>query len=87
MVENLLKICFWGVAPIFQPVTPPNVIATDDTESDSHILVTTGRRGMVYGSKCAEIPCSYLCEENFLFLTQKKLQRKNKITTIFGKFF
>ena len=40
---------------------PPNVIATDDAGANSYISVTTGRRVMVYGSKSAEIPCSYLC--------------------------
>ena len=34
LVENLF---FFGVALIFQPVTPQNVIATDDAGGNSHI--------------------------------------------------
>ena len=61
MVQNLLKICFWGVAPIFHPATPPNVIAKVGVGGNSRISVTTGGRAMVYGSKSVETPCSYLC--------------------------
>ena len=61
MVYNFLKSWFWGVAPIFQPANPQNVIATDDAGDNSYVSVTTGRRVMVYGSKSAEIPCSDLC--------------------------
>ena len=73
---KLLEKWILGVAPIFPPATPQNVIATDDAGGNSYILsnsymlsqlmtqeviLITGRRVMVYGSKSAEIPCSYLC--------------------------
>ena len=58
---KLLTNLVWGVAPIFQPAPPQNVFATIDAGNNSYILVTTGRRVIVYGSKSAEIPCSYLC--------------------------
>ena len=57
LVENL---CL-GVATIFQSTTPQNVIATNDAEGNLHISITTGRRGMAYGSKSVEILCFYLC--------------------------
>ena len=57
LVENL----FLGVAPFIQPAPPRNVIAIDDGWGNLRISVTTGRRVMAYGSKSAEIPCSYLC--------------------------
>ena len=58
---KLLEKLVWGVVPIFQPATPQNVIETVGAGVNSYITVTTGRGVMVYGSKSAEIPCSYLC--------------------------
>ena len=78
-----------GVATIFQPVTPQNVIATDDAGGSSYISVTTGPRVMAYGSKSVEIPCFYLCQEETFLNFQHKISygRKTKIATIFGNIF
>ena len=89
MVQNLFKVYFLGVAPIFQLATPQTVIANDDARDNSYISVTAGQRVMAYGSKSEEIPCFYLCyEETFLYFQHKKsYSRKTKIATIFGNFF
>ena len=59
--KTSLKFVFFGVATIFQPATPKNVIVTDDAGGNSYISVTTGQRVTACGSKSAEIPCFYLC--------------------------
>ena len=61
MVQNLLKICFLGGCSHFPAGNPPNVIPTVGVGGNLHISVTTDRRAMVYGSKSAETPYSYLC--------------------------
>ena len=57
--QKLVKKLVLEGCPHF-PATPQNVIANNDAGGNSHILVTTGRRVMVYSSKSAETPCSYL---------------------------
>ena len=79
MVYNLLKICLWGVAPIFQPATFQNIIATDDAGSNSHISVTTGRGVIIWLKICGNTMFLSVLRRTFSLLsTQKKLQPKNK---------
>ena len=58
---KLLEKLVLGGCSHFPAGYPQNVIETVDAGGNSYILVTTGRRVIVYGSKSEEIPCSYLC--------------------------
>ena len=79
---KLVEILYLGVATIFQPATPQNVVMTDEAGGNSHISVTTGRRVMLYIAQNLRKYHVSTCTKKklfYIFNTEKVTAEKQKL--------